>query len=398
MNRQVVFDHRGRTKAGCEGPLEVRVTHEGKPYYINTDIHVRGSEFCFGEIVNRNDKRALNERLHIMVDKIDRAVTRCIENNERINVANIKKRMSDIDREENPQDKSFLDWMYNQIDMLNVSEGTRKHYLVLYRRLDAFGKVRRWEDLKPERIYEFDAWLHRLSRPSTIGEKQQGKSVQYISDVAVYGYHKNFKALLRRAVRIGALAANPYDKLKGEFKRKDKESTEYLSDEEMEALESLHPVPGTLMALCRDLFVFQMYTGLSYSDSQVFDIGDYRNVDGKWVNVGERVKTGVPYVSQLLPPVVEVLERYDWNAPKVSMQVYNDRLKDIGKVLGFKQPLHSHLARHTFATWALRNGVPIEYVSKMLGHTNIKQTQRYAKVLPTEVFNQFDKLAKKLNK
>ena len=166
----------------------------------------------------------------------------------------------------------------------------------------------------------------------------------------------------------------------------------------MEALESLHPVPGTLMALCRDLFVFQMYTGLSYSDSQVFDIGDYRNVDGKWVNVGERVKTGVPYVSQLLPPVVEVLERYDWNAPKVSMQVYNDRLKDIGKVLGFKQPLHSHLARHTFATWALRNGVPIEYVSKMLGHTNIKQTQRYAKVVPTEVFNQFDRLAKKLNK
>ena len=55
MNRQVVFDHRGRTKAGWEGPLEVRVTHEGKPYYINTDIHVRGSEFCFGEIVNRND-------------------------------------------------------------------------------------------------------------------------------------------------------------------------------------------------------------------------------------------------------------------------------------------------------------------------------------------------------
>jgi site-specific recombinase XerD len=77
------------------------------------------------------------------------------------------------------------------------------------------------------------------------------------------------------------------------------------------------------------------------------------------------------------------------------MQVYNRCLKDIGKALGFRKSLHSHLARHTFATWALRNGVPIEYVSKMLGHTNIKQTQRYAKVMPLDVFREFDKLAEK---
>lgn len=396
MKRQIVFDHRGRTKAGAEGPVEVRVTHEGKPYYINTGIRVRGCEMRFGEIVNRSDCRVLNERLRVVVDRIDRAVTLCIERGDALNVAAIKRAMSDIDSEENPSDKSLLDWVENQIGVLNVAEGTRKHYWVLFRRLVEFGRIKRWADLKPERIYEWDAWLHTLKKMPTIGEMQQGKDVQYISDAAVYGYHKNFKALLSRAVRVGVIAANPYDKLKGEFKRCEKESTEFLSDEEMDALQTLRPVPGSIMAVSRDLFVFQMFTGLSYSDAQAFDIADYKLTKGKWVNVGTRIKTGVAYVSQLLPPVVEILERYDWKVPRVSMQVYNRCLKDIGRALGFKQPLHSHLARHTFATWALRNGVPIEYVSKMLGHTNIKQTQRYAKVMPKAVFDEFDKLNAKL--
>lgn len=303
--------------------------------------------------------------------------------------------MYSIDCEENSHDGSILDWMQEQIGMLNIAEGTRKHYWVLYRRLQQFGKFRRWSDLSTERIYEFDAWLHTLPKQLTIGEKMQGKTEKYISDAAVYSYHKNFKSLLSRAVRIGVIDQNPYDKLRGEFKRSDNENTEFLTDDEMQALENLRPVPGTIMAVSRDLFVFQMFTGLSFSDAQAFNMSDYRKVDGKWVNVGERIKTGVPYVSQLLPPVVEILERYNWEVPKVSMQVYNRCLKDIGKALGFRKSLHSHLARHTFATWALRNGVPIEYVSKMLGHTNIKQTQRYAKVMPLDVFREFDKLAEK---
>jgi site-specific recombinase XerD len=61
-------------------------------------------------------------------------------------------------------------------------------------------------------------------------------------------------------------------------------------------------------------------------------------------------------------------------------------------------PLHSHLARHTFATWMLRNGAKIENVSRMLGHTNIRQTQRYAKVLAESVHEEFDKVAAKMEK
>ena len=139
-----------------------------------------------------------------------------------------------------------------------------------------------------------------------------------------------------------------------------------------------------------------MYTGLPFSDMQDFDASDYK-WDGKaWRHVGERIKTGVPYVSQLLPPAVKVLEKYGWEIPQLSNADYNRHLKVLGQMAGIKTRLHSHLARHTFATWMLSHDIPIEHVSKMLGHTNITQTQRYAKVLAQSVYDDFSKVAAKM--
>jgi site-specific recombinase XerD len=90
-------------------------------------------------------------------------------------------------------------------------------------------------------------------------------------------------------------------------------------------------------------------------------------------------------VSELLPPAVEVVMKYGGNVPQVENHVYNRLLKVLGAHAGIKTPLHSHLARHTFATMMLSAGARIENVSKMLGHTNITQTQRYAKVLAQDV-------------
>ena len=142
-----------------------------------------------------------------------------------------------------------------------------------------------------------------------------------------------------------------------------------------------------------DLFVFQMWTGLAYSDAQSFDISQYKKVNGKWVNIGERIKTGVPYVSVLLPPVVDVLEKYGWKTPQIENHVYNRMLKAIGEMAKIGTKLHSHLARHSFATYMLSQGTRIENVGKMLGQKNIRTTQRYAKVLAQDVRNDFDKIA-----
>lgn len=387
----IVFDHRQRTEDGATGPLEVRLTVARKSYYINTGIRVKRKEWC-GAVVNRKDADVLNERLGIVVQAVCREANSMLADDMAIDAATIRERV--FDAPSRASDDMFR-WIVAQVDVLNVTDGTRRHYRGLVRRLEEFGRLMSWRDLTVERIYEWDTWLHQLKKRVSNADIQAGREKENICDAAVWNYHKRLKMLINRAMRFGKVSHNPYATLRGAFRRAEKESTEYLTDDEMTAFESLHPVEGTQMAMARDLFVFQMYTGLSYSDAQAFSIDDYKQVDGRWVNVGERIKTGVSYVSQLLPPVIDVLERYGWQAPRIDNTKYNKCLKVLGVAAGIKQPLHSHLARHTFATWMLRNGVPIEHVSKMIGHTNVKQTQRYAKVMPTSVFNDFERVSKK---
>jgi site-specific recombinase XerD len=347
-------------------------------------------------VLHRADAETLNERLGVMVRKVSEEVTRCMAEGREIDVTAIKEKLFEVKNPRAAEPDILLNWIDTQIKDLNVKDSTRRHFRVMQKRLDAFGRIRQWEDLTIENIYEWDAWLHKLSKPQSKADVQANTKLKPITSATVHNYHKDLKSLLSRAVKMGKMEINPYDRLRGEFKKCENESTEFLTEEEMKALESLRPLPGTQMAMARDLFVFQMYTGLSYSDSQAFNIKDYKQVGGKWVNVGERIKTGVAYVSQLLPPVVGILERYNWQTPKINNTQYNQSLKVIQQALGFSSKLHSHLARHTFATWMLANGVPLEHVSKMVGHSNIRQTQRYAKVMPTAIYEDFERVSTKL--
>ena len=382
----VVFDHRNRTPQGAEGPIEVRMTIDRRAKYIATGIKVRRSEFQQGVIVNRPDGNILNARLQAITNRIAGDVNAAISDGREIDVADIKRRVwaAKIDADST----SFIDWVEQEVDNLMFAEGTMVHYRTTVARLREWNGIRRWCDLTVENIVKFDVWLHHLPKSQ--------HSKEPISDAGIYTYHKNLKALLNRAVMYGRIERNPYDKLKGKFKRGDRERVDYLTDAELQAILDLHPSVGTKLDVARDLFVFQAFTGLSFSDMQQFDIKEYKLVDDVWVNVGERIKTGVPYVSHLLPPVVKVLEKYEWHVPQMYNSDYNFYLKMVGEACGIGRPLHSHMARHTFATWMLRNQVPIEHVSKMLGHTNITQTQRYAKIVAEDIHNDFKRIAEKL--
>lgn len=392
----IVYDHRGRTGSRDEGPIEVRVTMSRKVTYVSTGIRVRKSEWKNGIICNRADADELNERLGIIVKRIDAAVNRLLDDGGEINAASIRRLA--MEGEQKVGSRAFLDWLLEQIPLLNVTEGRRYHYTVMYRRLVEWGRMTAWEDITAENIMLWDAWLRDLTRPVSKVDVQQGNEPDKLTEASVWNYHKNLKAMLYRAVKFGRLTANPYVRLKGEFKRGVKESIEYLTEEEMAAIESIRPMKGSEMAAARDMFVFQMYTGLAYMDARNFDMAKYRRVDGRWLHVGERIKTGVPYVNQLLPPAVDVLERYGWQTPDISNDDYNQCLKVLGQAAGIRTRLHSHLARHTFATFMLRHGVKIENLARMLGHTNITQTQRYAKVLAQSVQEDFDMIADLLTK
>ena len=386
ITTKIIFDRHKRATRTEPGTIDIRITIDRKTYYVSTGVKVMKSEWAAGAICNRPDSDILNARVRILYNRVMTELNERMEAGETIDVAYIRKKVWQM--AEAQTDNSMLDWIEEQVPMLNVKEGTRKHYMTVLLRLTEYGEMKSWRDLSVESLYKWDAWLHRLP----------AQSGGLISDGGVYTYHKCLKALLNRAYEFGCISENPYSRLRGKFKRGEKENIEFLTEEEIQRIMDLKLPAGSKLDTARDLFVFQIWTGLSFSDAEAFNVRLYKfdSESGTWKFTGKRIKTGVPYVSQLLPPVVDVLQKHGMKVPQIDNSDYNHLLKLIGDIAGIDTRMHSHLGRHTFATYMLRNGTRFENVSKMLGHKNLTQTLRYAKVLAESVHEDYDKVANKL--
>jgi site-specific recombinase XerD len=168
-----------------------------------------------------------------------------------------------------------------------------------------------------------------------------------------------------------------------------------LTEFEVNAL-STKVFPVMRLNIVRDIFLFSCMTGLAYADVQKLKRSEISiGVDGeKWIFT-RRQKTDIISRIPLLPIAQEILNRYmdneqckneDRVLPVLSNQKMNAYLKEIADLCGINKNLTYHIARHTFATTiTLSNGVPIETVSKMLGHRNLKTTQHYAKILDRKI-------------
>jgi site-specific recombinase XerD len=176
----------------------------------------------------------------------------------------------------------------------------------------------------------------------------------------------------------------------------------YLTEEEIEDIYKKEFIIKRL-AKVKDVFIFQIYTGLSYIDmagltEDNIEIG----IDGKQWIVINRKKTGTRSSIPILPRVQEVLNKYKNDPlcisehkilPFYCNQRMNGYLKEIADICEIKKPLTTHIARHTFATTiTLSHGVPIETVSKMLGHSDLKTTQIYSKVVDRKIADDMQKL------
>lgn len=392
VNTAIIYNHRGRIGVDGTAPVEVRVTIDRKPYYINTGVRVKPKEWKFGTIVNRGDAAALNKRVSIMLNNVEEIINEKM--GQPIDVREIRRRLWVPDMRCKDEKDDVLAWMRTEIGRLDVAPGTRKHYDVSLSRLSSFGEIKKWRDLTVENIHKFDAYLHSLKKPQTDAEKAQGKRQEPLAQGTVRNHHKDIRALLGRALKFGIIQSNPYDRIRGEIKRGDNESVEFLTDEERKRIERLDLPTGSMIDTVRDMFLFQSYTGMAYSDAQSFDIRKCTEEEGKVIYRAQRVKTGVWFWVQLLTPAQDIARKYGGRMPSVANQVFNKNLKRIADKANIDKRLTTHVARHTFATYALHLGIPIERVAKMVGHTNIKQTQRYAKVQAKDVFDEFDKMEK----
>ncbi|WP_117883695.1 site-specific integrase [Aureibaculum luteum] len=218
------------------------------------------------------------------------------------------------------------------------------------------------------------------------------KSEKSCANNTTLKYIRNFKKVMRIAQAHNYISKDPFINWK---MKKKIVNREFLSEDEIKRMAEKEFEMDRLNQV-RDIFIFACFTGLAYVDVQKLTHDDILlGIDGsKWIKI-KRTKTDTPSSIPILPEAQRILNKYvDYPQKKItnkllpvaSNQKVNAYLKEIAVGCKIKKTLTFHLARHTFATTVtLSRGVPIETVSKMLGHTNLSTTQHYAKVLDLKI-------------
>ena len=364
------FDRRHVATKTHPGTVEVLVSYQRAKLYVPTGVRVPVTQWKGERVVAHPQATTLNKQVADTLGRVTAAVSQ-LWNGGTFSLAALRAALSQRKDGGDP-----IAWITERIEEHPVSEGTRKHHRSLPKSLAAFGKIHSWADFTPTTIAAYDAWLR--SRYDNIG--------------TVRNYHKRLKVYLAIARRDGVLSRDPYDGFKVERPRAI--MRRYLTDEQRDELER-RQLSGAL-AHARDLFLWQCWTGMAYADMAAFDAKrDLVDEDGATFIIGSRRKTGTHFKVMLLGKALAILERYGGTLPLMSNQKYNYFLKIAAA--GIRDDITSHMGRHTFATWALRNDVPIEVISAMLAHSDIGVTQIYAEQQQAHVNEQYRRLDKLAN-
>ena len=239
------------------------------------------------------------------------------------------------------------------------------------------------------------AFIHNLE--SFLKYESDFKGNIGIKNNSVVKYFKNFKTVCNYGIKVELLEKNPFNKYDGKLKITE---AVFLTQDELNLIEGL-VLSAERLDRVRNIFLFSCYTGYAPVDACKLT-KDNIIKDGKgnfWIKT-ERAKTNIKANVPILPSCQKIIDKYVGKQstllPKLSNQKMNAYLKEIADLCGINKYLTWYVSRHTFATTVtLGNGVKIENVSAMMGHSNIKQTQHYAKVLDANVMEDMTKLMEK---
>lgn len=251
-------------------------------------------------------------------------------------------------------------------------------------------------DLTPRsfRKYELsrDKFYTIISPNSPVGAITNTVIAEYMSMLkkifntpTANGYGQRVKTVLKYGMSKGIVKTNPFMNI---HLRKDITHVEFLTEEELARIRDTELFNESLNRM-RDLFIFQSSCGLSYCDMAALEPGDYQYNDKGQIYIHKRrAKTGVYFTSVVLPDGIEILKRYDFQLPQISNQKYNAALKFIKDICKIEKPLHTHIARHSYATRCINMGIRLEVVAKLLGHSSTRLTQHYAKLLEKNIIQE----------
>ena len=364
--------------------IYLKITVDGKSKELSTKRKCEASKWnshAGRAVGNKETIKELNNYLDVLENQVYQAKRYLIESNKEVSAQSVKdiitgnydkpRMILDIFQKHNDQMKALegIDYARGTIGRYEISLGHTKAFMKWMYGTDEDKDIRK---LDHEFISQYSFWL------KTIRKCNHNSTVKYLA---------NFKKIVLQCVKNRWLPADPFSNFKLTKKKVERTA---LTEFELRQLET-KDIHTERLQVVRDIFVFSCYTGLAYIDVQKLRREDIKYGEDKkfWIIV-HRQKTNAPLRIPLLKQAQSILRKYKDNPkcsiagtalPVLTNQKMNSYLKEIAGCCGIKSELTFHIARHTFATTVtLNNGVPIESVSKMLGHADIKQTQHYAKM------------------
>ena len=392
-----------RTKVNKEGlvPIYARVTIDSKRFEFSTNKFVSPDKWSTqtSKIRGNNEEaRLINKHLDLLKFQIIEAENKLLHKDIPVTSENLKEELFGKSLSKRMLIPIFQEHN-DKVEALvgqDFAPGTLERYKTSLKHTQEFlnwkYKVSDIDITKIDHVFimDYDFWL---------------RSVRKCANNTAVKYIKNFKKIIRLCMANGWLSKDPFLGYKAKLKVVERP---YLTKEEIQAIYEKEFASDRLNQV-RDFFIFSCFTGLAYVDVKQLSKSNINiGIDGdQWIFT-RRQKTDTSTRVPLLPLAQELVLKYenhpqcvnsDVMFPILSNQKMNSYLKEIAGICGINKDLTFHIARHTFATTVtLSNGVSIESVSKMLGHTNIKTTQHYAKILDKKVSDDMSVLRNLLQK
>lgn len=390
---------KGKVKSDGKAPIVTRIIVNGEMAHFSTQQSVDPTRW--DTKANRTygltqDDKTINAVLDEIKSSLFRHYYDMQAKGESISALKLKNKLCSTEEKPIKSTMDLFDKFITEYAELVKARGYGKEALIRYK----ICKNRVQEFLKDEmhaNDISIDAINKRLLDKFYLWNR---KTYKIGNNTAIHFMHK-FSTVYKMAWDYGWVTGNPFHMLN---LRKDRTERAYLTIDELERLANREFTSERLERM-RDIFLFCCYTGLSYIDVKTLTTDNLvRKNDGKLWIVTKRTKTEVPVNVPLLEIPLRLIKKYEplrkgnLVFPVYSNQKSNDYLKEIAALCGINKDVTFHVAGHTFATAVtLENGVPVESVSKMLGHTNIQTTQIYARITERKINQDMDVLSKKLD-
>lgn len=383
------FKHEGSDELMKKGTVHVRVYVNRKRTYVSTGVRILPAQWSddLKKVIRHPDATELNKIISVQVDKCkaDVGVALCEHLSTTSRITHDKLPSSDKMKVDS-SDASFLDWMERRIDECGLAVGTVRHHRTVLASLTEHGKIRRFEDVTSDRLNGWLRWVGSRTVQKVVGGKFKDVKIE---QVTVYGYWKRVKKWIGVAQEERLL---PMDAMCGvKCGRGRSKEREFLTDCEIELLLNAK-LKSVHLCRVRDLFLIECGCGLAYQDMMDADFSKLEKIGKMWTLQGRRKKTGEQFFLVLMDWAYKLLKKYDFVLPAISNQKYNKYIGEVCECVGIDKHVTSHVARHTYACYCLRHGVRLEAVQRTLGHSSIKTTQIYAKLVDTDVVDAFNKL------